>query len=194
MMLAVFGIFVAIFSAVAGLEALQERRSVPLEDVGTIDGDYVDAVYSEDNKRREGSIINITSTRRNGFVMRGTAFNDKTLKETGKFTGTALVGGADGLCYYYRGHEGPTTDEGVCYYRFSKHGNRITFVGGFMAFGLKTTSHRVQGRKVLKEEEHKFRADPKSVLRRYLEREAPPTRQPSGDDQGVKRQRARHSK
>jgi hypothetical protein len=182
----VFGIFFAIFVAVVSLEALQEGRPVPLKGIGIIDGDYIDAVYAEDGHRSGASMINITSTRRNGFVLRGTAYDHEDLSERGKFDGAGSVSSSDGICYYYRGHEWLTTDDGVCYYRFSHHAGNITFFGGFMAFGLKA-SHRVQGRKLLKQEEALFKTDPKAVLRDFLEREAPKQHQkPAPDDRGTR--------
>jgi hypothetical protein len=171
----VFGVFFVIFIAVVSLEALQENRPVPLEGVGIIDGDYIDVVYTDDGRRSGASVINITSTRRNGFAVRGTAYNHENLLETGKFDGAGSVSGSDGICYYYRGHEQLKTDDGVCYYRFSDHAGRLTFFGGFMAFGLQA-SHRVQGRKILKTEEATFKTNPKAVLADFLAQEAPKQR------------------
>jgi hypothetical protein len=68
--LAVFGVFIAIFVAVVCLDAVLEQRSVPLESVGVIDGDYVDVVFDDGGKMTSASTINISSTKRSGFAIR----------------------------------------------------------------------------------------------------------------------------
>ena len=157
--LAVFGVFIAIFAAVVCLDAVLEQRSVPLESVGVIDGDYVDVVFDDGGKMTSASTINISSTKRSGFAIRGTAYDPASLQEKGKFDGTGAVSGSDGLCYSYYGHEDITPDHGVCYYRFSKDPQKsITFFGGFVAFGLRT-SHRVRGRKIRDRERAEFDRD-----------------------------------
>jgi hypothetical protein len=166
--LAVFGIFVAIFLAVVCLNSLLEWRSVPLESVGKIDGDYIDAIYDDNGDLTGASVINITSSRKTGFLIRGTSYDAITHKEKGKFDGIGSVSGEDGLCYSYVGHEHLTTDHGVCYYRFSRNAKNITFFGGFIAFGLRS-SHRVQGRKVQKGEQQEFDKDNgKTILQAFL--------------------------
>jgi hypothetical protein len=57
----------------------------------------------------------------------------------------------------------------VCYYRFSKDPQKsITFFGGFVAFGLRT-SHRVRGRKIRDRERAEFDRDGgKSILQQYV--------------------------
>lgn len=169
--LAVFGIFLAIFIAVVGLQVLQENRSIPMEDLGVIDGEYIDAVYDDSGNRCGCSVITITSAQRSGFTIRGTAY-DETPAEVGKFDGAGSISSTDGLCYHYRGHEKLTSDDGVCYYRFSAHGGTVTFAGGFMAFGLKT-SRRVRGRQLSRAERFEMQRDQKGFLKRYLDNEAP---------------------
>jgi hypothetical protein len=174
----IIGVFIVIGLVVIMLEVSIEHRPIRLENIGLIDGDYVDAIYDENGRISRGSLIKITSTRGKGFVITGTSFGVGDAKPVGKFDGSGSVAGSDGIAYYYNGYDFLTTllthDSGICYYRFLRSKSPdLAFIGGFMAFGL-GHSHQVFGRKVLTTEDEEFKRDGGvPFLQKYLKDEAP---------------------
>jgi hypothetical protein len=153
----ILGGFLAGFLGTVWLDTYLERRRskepIRLEDVGRVDGLYMDAIV-ENQKITAGSIVDIASSIRTGFTVTGRTFEFESGKLNIEMPPNRFEGrhGApfarNGISYGYKGElvarPGRARQEhfGVVYYQFVElAGERTCFVGAFLAREERATCH-----------------------------------------------------
>jgi hypothetical protein len=144
-----------------------DSKPIKLNDIGEVDGDWIDAVY-ENDKLKQGSIITITSTNKDGFKVTGHTFDFDTERE--KFGETVHyfksidampLAQGPGIGYVFTGTEteGIKTiqHDGAGYYEFKWSAQQEKLFGGAFFAEAKRYIRKVDGQYIGKGQtlEHK---------------------------------------
>jgi hypothetical protein len=171
-----------VFVGIALLEFILNGMKLRLESIGKVDGLWIDAIYDAEKRLTRGAIIEISSSKATGFIIKGTSYlyereQAPKLEEVGTFDGKGWASSDNSLSYYFTGHEGILeAGQGLCHYIFSAYPaspGKLRLDGVFYSF-VGNSVWYVVGRKITKKEMKEFRRDHvAALLERYLDGCAP---------------------
>lgn len=155
---------------------------IELDALGCIDGEWMDAMWFEDEARpSQGSLLTIRSARHAGFAIEGRTYAAHSVVEpVGSFSTTKTLCRDHVVLYHYEGHEGrQRPDAGVGYYAFWRDDQGdLRFDGAFLALSLQRRGLRyVQGRRLSAAQ---AQGDRREALKAYLKSLQSPQSAPAG--------------
>ena len=157
------------------------QKSITLKEVGEVDGKWIDAIW-ENGTLSRCSIVRISSTKQDGFTVKGETYACSEADDNTPIIGPQL-GRFDGkghpcasrdrsVLFDYSGYERGVRHDGAIFYDFHRpvDETELDFLGYFVAHEMEGKTFKVYGKRLKKSEEDEWRSAMTDFLRSMMER------------------------